>query len=241
MTKVVAINSSPRMHNGNTHLVLEPFLQGMEEMGAKVELFYTKKLKIEPCQGDFICWNKTPGKCWQKDDMQWLVPKMGEADILVFATPVYVDGISGPLKMLFDRSLPLVHGPFQLRDSHCRHPLREQYKKGKVVLVSNCGFYEMDNFDPLIAHMEAACKNFSREYAGALLRPHGGAMKILKDLGKAPQDILDAAKEAGRQLVRDGRMASETLAIVSRDMMPFQMYLDAASKFLKPVEEAVKA
>ncbi|MCK4722400.1 MAG: flavodoxin family protein [Dehalococcoidia bacterium] len=69
MTKVVAVNGSAMMDNGNTHLILEPFLEGLKETGAEVELFYTRKLDIKPCQGGFICWNKTPGECWQKDDM----------------------------------------------------------------------------------------------------------------------------------------------------------------------------
>ncbi len=79
--KVVAINSSPLMGKGNTALILDPFLEGMREAGAEVELLYTKKLDIKPCQGDFICWTKTPGECHQKDDMEWVRPKMAEADL----------------------------------------------------------------------------------------------------------------------------------------------------------------
>ena len=238
MTKVVAINGSPKMDKGNTHLILEPFLQGMQETGAEVEVFYTKKLDVKPCQGAFVCWNKTPGTCWQKDDMQWLVPKMGGADVLVMATPVYVDGVSGPMKMVIDRMLPLLHGPFEKRDGHCRHPLREEYVRGKLVLVSTCGFWEMDNFDPLVVHLKALCKNMSREYAGALLRPHGGALRILKGLGASADDVLEAARDAGRQLVRDGAIRDETLATVSRELMPFDAYFEGAKKGLAPAEAA---
>ncbi|MDY6863148.1 MAG: beta-ketoacyl synthase N-terminal-like domain-containing protein, partial [Thermodesulfobacteriota bacterium] len=39
-----------------------------------------------PCRGDFVCWLKTPGRCWQQDDMQVLLPRMCQADIWVFAT-----------------------------------------------------------------------------------------------------------------------------------------------------------
>lgn len=236
MTKVVAVNGSPMMDKGNTHVILEPFLEGMKEVGAEVELFYTKKLDIKPCQGGFICWNKTPGECWQKDDMQWLVPKIGQADILVLATPLYLDGVSGPMKMLVDRVLPLIHGPLELRDGHYRHPLREEYKRGKLVLVSNCGFWEMDNFDPMVVHMKAICKNISREYVGALLRPHGGALNVMKDLGAPVEDIFEAARDAGRQLVRDGAIKEETLETISREIMSFDMYFDAVSKFLTPAK-----
>ena len=36
--KVIAFNSSPRMDKGNTALILNPFLEGMREAGAEVEL-----------------------------------------------------------------------------------------------------------------------------------------------------------------------------------------------------------
>ena len=174
--KVVAINGSPKMDKGNTALVLGPFIEGMREAGAEVELFYTKKLDINPCQGDFICWQKTPGKCFQQDDMAMLLPKLAQADAIVLATPLYVDGVSGPVKNLLDRILPLGEPFFELRDGHCRHPLRVEHKNGQLVFVSTCGFWEMDNFDALLVHMRAVSKNTGREFAGALLRPHGPAL-----------------------------------------------------------------
>lgn len=70
--KVLAINSSPRMDKGNTALILNPFLEGMKEAGAEVELFYTSKLKIHPCTSEFNCWIKTPGECLHNDDMKML-------------------------------------------------------------------------------------------------------------------------------------------------------------------------
>jgi multimeric flavodoxin WrbA len=223
--KAVAINSSPNMGEGNTALVLDPFLEGMREVGAEVELFYTKKLKINPCQGELNCWLKTPGKCFQKDDMQMLLSKITEADVLVLATPVYVDGVTGPMKNLLDRIIPLAQPFFELRDGHCRHPARPGSTGSHLVLVSNCGFWETDNFNPLLIHMEAVCKNMGNKFAGALLRPHGPALKVMMEMGMPVNDIFDAAKEAGRQLVKDGKMSPETLKSVSRELLPLQMYV----------------
>ena len=67
--KVLAINGSPNMDQGNTARIINPFLEGMKEAGAEVEVFYTSKLKIRPCLGDFNCWFNTPGKCLHNDDM----------------------------------------------------------------------------------------------------------------------------------------------------------------------------
>ena len=238
--KAVAINSSPNMGKGNTALVLGPFLEGMREAGAEVELFYTMKLKIKPCQGEFNCWLKTPGECFQQDDMQMLLPKLGEADVLVIATPVYVDGISGPMKNLLDRIIPLAQPFFELRDGHCRHPRRDGGRGSQVVLVSNCGFWEMDNFDPLLVHIAAICKNLGSEFAGALLRPHGPALRGKMEMDMPVEDIFESAKEAGRQLVEDGRMSPETLKVVSRELLPLEMYVQTVNQRFQEALDALE-
>ena len=238
--KVVAINSSPNMDKGNTAVILNPFIEGMREAGAEVEVFYTKKLKIKPCQGEFNCWLKTPGECFQKDDMEWLRPKMAEADILVLATPLYVDGMTGPMKNLLDRIIPIALPFFEMRDGHIRHPGRGHARISKTVLVSNCGFWEKDNFDALLVHMKAICKNTNSEFAGALLRPHGPALKPMLNIGGLVEDVVEAAKEAGRQLVSDGRMSEETLNTVSRDLMPMEDYFKTANQSFQQRLEATE-
>jgi multimeric flavodoxin WrbA len=228
--KVLVINSSPKTDKGNTALILDPFLEGLKENGAEVELFFTKKLDIKPCQGEFNCWLKTPGECFQDDDMQMLRPKFAQADVWVLATPLYVDGMAGPLKNLIDRLIPLGDPFIELRDDHCRHALRSGVKPGKVVLVSNCGFWERDNFDPLVIHVQALCRNTSREFAGALLRPHGPAVRAMTEMGQPPEDVIEAARDAGRQLAKRGSIEPATLEAVARDLMPRDTYLDVVNR-----------
>lgn len=237
--KVLAINSSPRMEKGNTARILNPFLEGMIEAGAEVDLFCTRNLNIKTCTGEFNCWFKTPGECYQDDDMKLLYPKIEEADVFVFASPLYVDGVNGPLKNLIDRMLPRVQPFVELRDGRSRHPVRGTPKTRKMVLVSNCGFWEMENFDPLIVHMKAFCKNASFEFAGALLRPHGEAMQSMLEMGAPIGDIFEAAKDAGRQLVKEGRMPQETLDIVSRELLPRDMYNQLVNQYYQQILDAL--
>jgi len=239
--KAVAINSSPGMDKGNTAVILSPFLQGMKEAGAEVEVFYTRKLDIKPCQGELNCWLKTPGECFQKDDMEWLRPRLAEADLWVLATPLYVDGMTGPMKNLLDRIIPLAQPFFELRDGHIRHPGRDQKRntRGKIALVSNCGFWEMDNFDALVTHVRAICRNTDMDFAGALLRPHGPAMKPMLKIGGLVEDVVEAARDAGRQLVRDERMSAETLKTVGRDLMTREQYTERVNAGFRQTLDAL--
>lgn len=237
--KVIAINASPRMEKGNTAEILMPFLSGIREAGAEVELFYTRNLQIAPCQADFACWFHTPGTCYQKDGMGMLLPKLAAADIWVFATPVYVDGMPGPLKNLVDRFIPLLQPFFELREGHCRHPLRAGVRQGKFVLVASCGFWEMDNFDPLLVHVKAFCRNLNKEFSGALLRPHAGALKWMIKKGEAVNDIFDAARLAGRQLIQDGAIPDQTLATLSRTLLPLAKFVESINgEFQKILEKS---
>ncbi len=229
---VLAINGSPHMAEGNTAMILTPFLEGMKDAGANVEIFYTRKLNIGPCNGDMSCWFKNPGECGQKDDMQMLFPKFREADIIVWASPVYYAGITGPLKNLMDRQLPL-------------HVMGQTGpKKQKVVLVSTCGAWELSMFDPLLVQMKALYDNpeGGSEFTGALLRPMAEGMKEMIRAGETRlvEGIFQAAKEAGRQLVKVGKISEDTQKAVSKELMPRDAYYKAAREMMEQIKKGSK-
>jgi multimeric flavodoxin WrbA len=230
--KVLAINGSPHMGEGNTAMILNPFLEGMKEAGADVDLFYTRKLKIGPCNGDMSCWFVNPGTCGQKDDMQMLLPKFKEADVIVWASPVYYAGVTGPLKNLMDRQLPL----------HIEGELGS--KRQKIVLVSTCGAWEVSMFDPLLQQMKALYgrPEGSSDFAGALLRPMAEGMKEMIKAGEMGlvEGVFRAAKEAGLQLAKEGKITEETQKEVSRELMPKDAYYKAAQMMMEQAQKATK-
>ncbi|MFX1561529.1 MAG: flavodoxin family protein [Promethearchaeota archaeon] len=218
--KVLILNGSPHKDRGATGSLLKHFVEGMEDAKAEVEIIYSKGLDLGDCRGCFNCWSSAPGKCIQDDEMTEILSKMADADLIVLATPVYIDGMTGSLKSLLDRSIPLLHGAFELRDDHCRHALRDHVKAGKLALFSVCGFTEMDNFDPLIAHVEAISKNMNREFVGSLLRPYAWIIEPGLKQGAPLKYIHDAVKQAGHQLISEGRMKEETLSTISSEIVP---------------------
>ncbi len=228
------------MERGGTALLVDVFLQGVKEAGAQSEVIYLQKMNIKSCLSCFSCWVKTPGMCPQKDDMTDLLPKIESADVLVLATPVFVDGMTSRMKALLDRTLPLLMPFFEIRDDHCRHPRRGTSKQGKIVLLSVSGFTELDNFDPLVHHIQAIAKNMGREYAGALLRPIGATIPVLKHMGIAVDDVLTATKQAGVEVVQEGRISEGIMQIVSREIVPREAYVKQVNMMFQRQLDAQK-
>lgn len=215
MTKVVAVNGSPEMEKGNTAVILNAFLDGMKEAGASVELFYVKRLNVKDCVADFDCWWKKPGDCIIKDDMQTLYPKLREADVLVLATPVYIP-LPGEMQNFLNRLCPLMEPLLEFRDGRTRAKFHDNVKISKIVLVSTSGWWEKDNMGTVLRIAEELAKDVGQELAGAVLRPHAFLMKENKEKAEI---ILKATKQAGYQLVKDGRITKKVLDTISQPLV----------------------
>ncbi len=235
--KALAINASPKKDKGHTAAILDRLLVGIQNAGAEADVLYTQELSIAPCLGEHSCWFGNPGTCVQKDDAGEVLARLAASDIWIFATPLYVDGMAGPMKNLLDRMLPLAEPTIDLRDGHCAWHTRARVKPGKVVLVSSCGFWEVDNFDPLVMHVKTVCRRMDREFAGALLRPHAGVFAAMANAAGAC-DVLEACKEAGVRLVQEGVIPDVIQEIVSRPLISLGEYVENANQAARAILSA---
>lgn len=97
--KILIISSSPR-RNGNSHVLCQQFGKGAS-INHEVELLFLKDYHISYCSGCGSC-NKGIA-CPLQDDMAPLLDKMVNADVIVFATPVYFYTMAGQMKTFIDR------------------------------------------------------------------------------------------------------------------------------------------
>ena len=113
MKKVLVISTSLRGVS-NSHALAEAFAQGARQGGNEVELLTLHHKDIKFCIGCLSC-VKT-GKCVIPDDAPAITAKMHDADVLVFATPIYYYEMSGQMKTLLDRANPLYGGDYHFTD-----------------------------------------------------------------------------------------------------------------------------
>ncbi|MFQ7453753.1 MAG: flavodoxin family protein [Flavonifractor plautii] len=85
-------------------------LMGAKEMGAEVEFIQLQNLHIEHCTGRTACVQSVlggrGGKCVLKDDFDWSLDKMLDADGIVFSTPIFEKGATGLFHTITDRFGP---------------------------------------------------------------------------------------------------------------------------------------
>ena len=104
MKKVIVVTSSPRK-NGNSETLANSFAEGAKAAGNEVLQVAVRDLGLQFCTGCMFC--QSHDRCVLGDGMNALYSKFENADVLVFATPVYYYAASGQLKTFLDRLNPL--------------------------------------------------------------------------------------------------------------------------------------
>ena len=100
--KVLILSGSPRK-DGNSDILCNEFMRGAIESGNEVEKIRVAEKKIGFCTGCYACRNT--GVCAIKDDMDEVMQKLIDADVIVLASPVYFYSIDAQLKALIDRTV----------------------------------------------------------------------------------------------------------------------------------------
>jgi multimeric flavodoxin WrbA len=225
--KITAFNGSPRAERGNTHVIVQELLRGAEEAGAEVENVFLVQKKILPCLGCYTCWTKTPGACVQRDDMGGLLSKYISSDVIVFATPLYVDNVSGIMKMFMDRLIPIADPHIEKDEmGECRHPQRYP-RLQKMVVVSNCGFPEQSHFQVLQLYFRRVARNTHLELIAELYREAGS---LLTSAEPSLQPFIESyrrlVRKAGREVAENMKLSEETAARLRQPLVPDPRFVD---------------
>jgi multimeric flavodoxin WrbA len=207
--KIVVIQGSPRKEGtSKTDILAKAFIEGARKAGAESETIYLREKKIKQCQGCYTCWTKTPGKCIFNDDAADIMKKSNEADLVVFASPLYHFGIIALMKKYIERTLPMIQ-PFLItrEDGKTTHPHRKEYKDTKnIVIIGVCGFPEVAHFGAFSAnfhYISNAGGDHGYNIVAEIYRPLSEVLN--NPFYQAETDrILKLAQTAGYDVVKKG-------------------------------------
>ncbi len=112
--KTILILSTSPSRGGNSAMLAYEFARGAKEAGHAVEKISLHDKTINFCKGCLAC-QKTQ-RCVIRDDADVIAQKMKNADVLVFATPIYYYEMCGQMKTMLDRANPLFPSEYAFRD-----------------------------------------------------------------------------------------------------------------------------
>lgn len=232
--KIIGINGSHRGDSGHSRFLLDLLFSGASAAGADCEVVTLSKHKINRCLACGKC--HTPEhylKCMyaEKDDVDGIFDKIAAADLLIYATPVYVFGVSGLLKTFLDRlySTSDVNEMRVTQSGLFFHHVDEAICSKPFVSLVCC-----DNLDP---ETPKNARDYFRTFARFMDAPHVGELirnggrlfghghdpKAVERFPKIAQ-VYAAYEQAGRELALNGRISRATQRKANQEVIPVPFF-----------------
>lgn len=233
--RVFAVNGSPTVRSESiTHLVLSRLLEGMRAAGAETQIACLAEKRVLPCDCGhrFACWVETAGHCIHEDedDVSGMLQALADADLVVLASPLYVESMTGLMKTFLDRTLPLLQPYIELADGRSRHVSRRLPEGKHFAAVALCGHYELEHLTDLVGTFERIARNLHGECVATILRPHAMVLREPDRGGEAHSVVMSALHDAGQQLIRERRLDDETLKRISTPLIPREAFIEQTNE-----------
>lgn len=217
-----------------TTLMVDKFCEGAKSVGANIEIFKLSEFNIKDCNGCYHCWTKNPGECIHNDSMAMLRKKHIEADLIIYATPLYTYSVTGIMKTFMDRLLPNTQ-PYMIsnsKNSHISHPSRYTDKIQGFLVFSAGGFPDIDkNFDGIKAiYRSWDFHNKNRKLLGEFYLP--ASELIVQPIYKNRKDLVEkSCFDAGIQVITEGKIDYIFMASISNPHITNEVFKNQANNF----------
>ena len=176
MAKIVVFNGGPRAR-GNTAAMVDAFIDGAKSAGNEVVRFDLALMDIHGCRGCLQGGKDPKNPCVQKDDMAKVYPDYMDADVVVFASPMYYWTISGQLQCAINR----LYATAEVDWSLTKRP------KAGVFLMAAEGY----DFGPAVDYYTALMKHLGWRNLGMVCA--GGNCNV-GDIQHHPAQLEEARK-----------------------------------------------
>lgn len=223
--KILVLNGSPKKGNSDTLHITKAFLDGMNEVSEQnVQIIHAIEKHIEYCTGCFTC-KRNGGTCIHNDDMHEILDEILESDLLVFSFPLYCYGMSAPLKVLLDRTMPLSSLAMQKVGDRFEHVGQADFSHLHYLMICGCGFpNSKHNFEPAVAEFKLCFPNNH-----TIITVPESPMFNVPQAAEVTVPRLKLVKQAGKQYAQTGTIDPELLAEISSPMIPEDTYAAIAN------------
>lgn len=237
--KITAFNGSPRGESGNTNVMVTAFLKGAQDAGAEIENIFLANKEINHCKACGHC-KVSKGQCVIKDDMGDLITKYLDSDIVVFATPLHIDNVSGMTKVFMDRTF-CIGNPFFEKDEtgEYRGSKSQFFKNGtppKIVVISSSGYPQRSNFQVVSLLMKRLSRNFQMKLIAEIYATEGTLLTApIKELEPIINQYKKALHNAGQEIAMNLKITEETQKLLEKSFIPEDVYIQKCNVLAKSI------
>lgn len=187
--KTCILMASPRKQ-GNTAALTKVLCSELDRLGEEFTYHYLYDMDITGCIACRKCQSDWSGfNCFRKDDMQQIAEDILEADVILFATPIYSWYATPPLKAVMDR---LVYG---MNKYYGESKGPAIWAGKRLAAITTCGYPQIKGSDLFEEGLRRYCKHSNLEFAGMLTERHMGYDTVFMDSQK-----IEHVKEFARKL-----------------------------------------
>ena len=187
--KVLSVLGSPRK-GGNSDYLAQETLKPLQEVGAQIKTHRLNDLSFRGCQACMACKTKRE-TCILEDDLNEVMEDFKEADVLIFASPVYYGDVSGQFKCFFDRTFEFLTPDYTTAENPSR---LAEGKRCAFVLVQ--GAPDPEQFEDIFPRYTA----FLDWYGVSEIHEVRACGVYAKDAIKEAKQALEEAQSIGRTL-----------------------------------------
>jgi NAD(P)H-dependent FMN reductase len=232
--KLLAINGSHRGDKGHTRYLLDLLFQGASEAGAECEIVTLAKYKINRCLSCGECHGAEHYlQCAyrDRDDVASIFDRIAKSDVVIYATPVYVFGMSGLLKTFLDRlySTSDVNQVMLTQSGLLFHHIDHAVCSKPFVSLVCCDNLEDETPRNALSYFRAFARFMDAPHVGELVRNGGKLAGYGHDSEKRKKlpcldQIYAAYIQAGRELALEGRINLRTQRIANQEIIPVPFF-----------------
>lgn len=194
--KVLVIMGSPR--KGNTFRACEELRNRVQKIHpVEFDYLWLRDVSLLPCRGCIACFSRGEEFCPNHDDAELIRQKIQEADGIVFASPVYGFGVTGPMKNFIDRFCYIMHRP--------------QFFDKKAFLLTTTAFMGQKD---VLKYLELVARSWGFEIAGKAGLVQSPGSLTPEKIKKNERVIAREAEKFAGALLRKNRKSPDFMDLM---------------------------
>jgi len=239
--RILAINGSHRGDNGYTQIIIDKFFEGVKQLNAECDTIVLKNHKINQCLGCRACHKPEHYlKCVydEKDDVKGIFDKMREADILVFATPIYIFTMTGLMKVFLDRITSTADSSIMTTSNSGLffHHIDKKLISKPFILITTQNNLENETSKNVESYFKTFSSFLDAPFVGYIRRQTGSLIGYGKDSEKEKQYpiityVNASIRKAGYETVKYGRIKRQTENQCNRKIISMPWIIEFLLRF----------